>query len=172
MLNYGMSGAGNPLQLTMEMIKIATGLDIVAVPYKADAPIMAALVSGEVQVAVVPLQAARALVESGQVRALAVTGMRRVSAFPDVPTIAEAIGSFESSSWQAWFVPAATPPSIVEFLQRQAATALAAPDVRERLREWVNEPVGNRPDEFAAFFHAEVAKFSRVVKEAHIPLQE
>src|SRR5262249_5374438 len=86
-LNYGMSGAGNPLHLTMEMIKVAAGLDIVGVPYKADAPIMAALISGEVQVAVVPLSIARPLVENGQIRPLAVTGARRSVVLPDVPTI-------------------------------------------------------------------------------------
>jgi tripartite-type tricarboxylate transporter receptor subunit TctC len=171
-LNYGMSGVGNPLHLTMEMLKIATGIDIVAVPYKGDAPIMAALIAGEVQVAVVPLAIARPLVVGGQIRALAVTGTRRSGVLPDVPTISEAVPGFESSSWQGWFAPAKTPQGIVEFIQGETAKALAAPEVRERLREWVNEPVGSRPEEFDVFFRAEVAKFSRVVKEAKIPVQE
>jgi tripartite-type tricarboxylate transporter receptor subunit TctC len=171
-LNYGMSGVGNPLHLTMEMLKIATGIDIVGVPYKGDAPIMAALIAGEVQVAVVPLAIARTLVAGGQIRALAVTGTRRSGVLPDVPTISEAVPGFESSSWQGWFAPAKTPQGIVEFIQGETAKALAAAEVRERLREWVNEPVGSRPEEFEIFFRAEVAKFSRVVKEAKIPVQE
>jgi tripartite-type tricarboxylate transporter receptor subunit TctC len=171
-LNYGMSGVGNPLHLTMEMFKIATGLDILGVPYRGDAPIMAALVAGEMQVAVVPLAIARPLVEGGQIRALAVTGARRSPVLPDVPTIGETIPGFESSSWQAWFAPARTPREIVEVIQRETAKSLAAPDVRERLREWVNEPVGSRPEEFDAFFRAEVAKFGKVVKDARIPTQE
>jgi tripartite-type tricarboxylate transporter receptor subunit TctC len=171
-LNYGMSGIGNPLQLTMEMLKVATGLDAVAVPYKGDAPIMAALIAGEVQVAVVPLSIARPLIEANQIRPLAVTGVRRSSVLPDVPTIAETIPGFESSSWQGWFAPAKTPPEIVGFIQRETAKALTAPDLRERLRGWVNEPVGSSPEEFDAFFRAEVAKFARVVKDAHVPLQE
>jgi tripartite-type tricarboxylate transporter receptor subunit TctC len=171
-LNYGMSGVGNPLHLTMEMFKIATGLDIQGVPYRGDAPIMAALVAGEMQVAVVPLAIARPLVEGGQIRALAVTGAKRSPVLPDVPTISETIPGFESSSWQAWFAPARTPREIVEVIQRETAKSLAAPDVRERLREWVNEPVGSRPEEFDAFFRAEVAKFGKVVKDARIPTQE
>jgi tripartite-type tricarboxylate transporter receptor subunit TctC len=171
-LNYGMSGAGNPLHLTMEMIKVAAGLDIVGVPYKADAPIMAALISGEVHVAVVPLSMARPLVENGQIRALGVTGTRRSVVLPDVPTISETVGHFESSSWQGWFAPAKTPRGIVDLLAAEAAKALATPEVRERLREWVNEPVGSTPAEFETFFRAEVAKFARVVNEAHIPLQD
>jgi tripartite-type tricarboxylate transporter receptor subunit TctC len=171
-LNYGMSGAGNPLHLTMEMIKVAAGLDIVGVPYKADAPIMAALISGEVHVAVVPLSMARPLVENGQIRALAVTGVHRSGVLPDVPTISETVGRFESSSWQGWFAPAKTPRSIVDLLAAEAAKALATSEVRERLREWVNEPVGSTPTEFDTFFRAEVAKFARVVNEAHIPLQD
>jgi tripartite-type tricarboxylate transporter receptor subunit TctC len=171
-LNYGMSGIGNPLQLTMEMLKVATGLDAVAVPYKGDAPIMAALIAGEVQVAVVPLSIARPLIEANQIRPLAVTGVRRSSVLPDVPTIAETIPGFESSSWQGWFAPAKTPPEIVGFIQRETAKALTALDVRERLRGWVNEPVGSSPEAFDAFFRAEVAKFARVVKDAHVPLQE
>jgi tripartite-type tricarboxylate transporter receptor subunit TctC len=171
-LNYGMSGVGNPLHLTMEMFKIATALDILGVPYRGDAPIIAALITGEMQVAVVPLSIARPFIASGQIRALAVTGVKRSVVLPDVPTIGETVPGFESSSWQAWFAPARTPRDIVEVIHRETAKSLAAPDVLERLREWVNEPVGSRPEEFDAFFRAEVAKFGRVVKDARIPTQE
>ena len=171
-LNYGMSGVGNPLHLTMEMLKVATGIDIQAVPYRGDAPIMTALVAGEVQVAIVPLAIARPLIESGQIRALAVTRAQRSAVLPDVPTIGETVPGFESTSWQGWFAPAKTPREIVELVQSGVAKALQVPDVLERLRTWTNEPVGSRPEEFGAYFKAEVAKFKKVVKEANIPLQE
>ena len=171
-LNYGMSGVGNPLHLTMEMLKVATGIDIQAVPYRGDAPIMTALVAGEVQVAIVPLAIARPLIESGQIRALAVTRAQRSAVLPDVPTIGETVPGFESTSWQGWFAPAKTPREIVELVQAGVAKALQVSDVLERLRTWTNEPVGSRPEEFGAYFNAEVAKFKKVVKEANIPLQE
>jgi tripartite-type tricarboxylate transporter receptor subunit TctC len=171
-LNYGMTGVGNPLHLTMEMFKTAAGVDIQPVPYKGDAAIFPALITGEVQVAVVPMATTLPHVAAGTLRALAVAGAKRSAALPDVPTVAEAgLPGFESSSWQGWFVPANTPREIVGTIQHAAKTALAAPDVLERLRVTGNEAVGSTPEEFDARFKADLAKFAKIVKEAHIPQQ-
>ena len=106
-LNYGSSGVGNPLHLTMEMFKHAAGIEIVAIPYKSDAEINTSLISGDMQVAVVPLATARQLIEDGQLRALGVTGARRATVTPDIPTVAESgVPGFESASWQGFFVAA------------------------------------------------------------------
>ena len=119
-LNYGMTGVGNPLHLTMEMFKTEAGVDIQAVPYRGDAAIFPALITGEVQVAVVPLATSLAACRRpGSVRALAVGGAKRSAALPDVPTVAESgLAGFESTSWQGWFVPANTPREIVGVIQR------------------------------------------------------
>jgi tripartite-type tricarboxylate transporter receptor subunit TctC len=85
-MNYGSTGAGNPLHLTMEMVKIAAGIDLQAVPYRGDAPLHAALIAGDVDVAVVPMATARPHIDGGRVRALAITGAQRSPALPDVPT--------------------------------------------------------------------------------------
>ena len=172
-LNYGSSGIGNPLHLTMEMFKHAAGVDIVAIPYKSDAEINTALIGGQVQVAVVPLATARQLIEDGQLRALGVTGARRSEVLPNVPTVAEAgVPGFASSSWQGFFVAAKTPHDVVATIQRETAKVLQMPDVRERLRGFAYEPVGSTPEEFGTYFRAEIDKFAKVVKDAHIPVQD
>jgi tripartite-type tricarboxylate transporter receptor subunit TctC len=172
-LNYGMTGIGNPLHLTVEMFKHAAGIELQAVPYRGDAPLNTALIAGEVHLAVVPFATAKPHVEAGRLRALAIPGAKRSPALPQVPTIAESgLPGFESSSWQGWFVPANTPGEIVALIQREAAKALNAPDVRERLEATANEVVGSTPEAFAAVFKNDLAKFAKVVKDAKIPLQD
>jgi tripartite-type tricarboxylate transporter receptor subunit TctC len=172
-LNYGSSGVGNPLHLTMEMIKFAAGIEIVPVPSRGDAQINAALMGGEVEVAVVPLATSLPLIAAGKLRALGVTSAQRSAALPDVPTIAESgVPGFASSSWQGFFLPARTPPDIVALIQRETAKALQAPDLRARLAALTYEPVGSMPAEFDAFFKSELERFAGVVKQAHIPPQD
>jgi tripartite-type tricarboxylate transporter receptor subunit TctC len=170
-LNYGSSGVGNPLHLTMEMFKHAAGIEIVAIPYKSDAEINASLISGDTQVAVVPLATARQLIEDGQLRALGVTGGRRATVTPAIPTVAESgVPGFESASWQGFFVAGKTPHDVVAIIQRETAKVLQMPDVTERLRGYAYEPVGSTPEEFGRYFQDEIDKFAKVVKDAHIPM--
>jgi tripartite-type tricarboxylate transporter receptor subunit TctC len=172
-LNYGSSGVGNPLHLTMEMIKADAGIEIEPVPYRGDAQINTALMAGEVDVAVVPLATSLPLIAAGRLRALGVTSPHRAAALPDVPTIAESgVAGFASTSWQGLFVPGRTPRDIVELIQRDTARVLQAPDVRARLKALSYEPVGSTPPEFAAYFKSELARFADVVRQAHIPPQD
>jgi tripartite-type tricarboxylate transporter receptor subunit TctC len=172
-LNYGSSGVGNPLHLTMEMIKFAAGIAIEPVPYRGDAQINTALMAGEVQVAVVPLATSLPLIAAGKLRALGVTGARRAAALPGVPTIAESgVPGFASTSWQGFFVPARTPREVVDRIQRETAQVLQASDLRERLAALTYEPVGSTPPDFEAYFTSELARFAGVVKQAHIPPQD
>jgi tripartite-type tricarboxylate transporter receptor subunit TctC len=171
-LNYGMTGVGNSLHLTMEMFKRAAGIDLQAIPYRGDAPLNTALLAGEVDVAIVPLATIVPLIESGRVRALAVNSAQRSHVLPDVPTVAEdAIPGFEAAGWQGWFVPAGTPREVMALIQREAAKAINAPDMQERLKAMGNDPVGSTSAEFEAKFKADLAKFAKVVKEANIPAQ-
>src|SRR2546423_93088 len=172
-LNYGMTGVGNSLHLTMEMLKRAAGIDIQAIPYRGDALLNPALIAGEVDVAIVPIATAVPLIEGGQLRALAINSAQRSPVLPSVPSVAEdAIPGFEASGWQGYFVPARTPREIIALIQREAAKALAAPDLQARLKAIGNEPVGSTPEEFTAKFRDDLAKFARVVKDAQIPLQD
>jgi tripartite-type tricarboxylate transporter receptor subunit TctC len=171
-LNYGMTGVGNSLHLTMEMFKRAAGIDLQAIPYRGDAPLNTALIAGEVDVAIVPIATIVPLIEAGRVRALAVNSAQRSHVLPDVPTVAEdAIPGFEAAGWQGWFVPAGTPREVVATIQREAAKAINAPDMQERLKAMGNDPVGSTSAEFEAKFKADLAKFAKVVKEANIPAQ-
>jgi tripartite-type tricarboxylate transporter receptor subunit TctC len=171
-LNYGSTGIGNPLHLSMELLKRETGVDIANVPYKGDAPLNTALISGEVDLAVVPIATGRVNVDNKLVKGLAVTSASRAKALPDLPTVAEqGVQGFDMGSWQGFFVPAKTPNEIVQKLYQATKTALEAPDVRERLAKFVAEPVGSSPEAFAKKFNDDVAKYARIVKEAKIPLQ-
>jgi tripartite-type tricarboxylate transporter receptor subunit TctC len=171
-LNYGSSGVGNPLHLTMEMFKHAAGVDIVAIPYKSDGEINNALMSGDVQAAVVPLATARTLIEAGKIRGLAVTGAKRAEVAPEIPTVAESgVPGFASSSWQGFFVAAKTPHEVVVKIQQETAKVLHLPDVAERLRSFAYEPVGSTTEEFSTFFQGEIDKFAKVIKDANIPMQ-
>ena len=172
-LNYGSTGIGNPLHLTMELFKLSAGIDLVAVPYQGDAPLNTALMSGQVEVAVVPFSTALPLIKAGKLRALAIASARRSAALPDVPTIAEAaLPGFESNSWQGFFVPAKTPRDVVDAIQRETARALNVPEVRERLVSLGVEPMGSTPSEFEARFRSDLAKFAKIIKDAHIPVQD
>jgi tripartite-type tricarboxylate transporter receptor subunit TctC len=172
-LNYGMTGVGNSLHLTMEMFKRAAGIEIQAIPYRGDAPLATALIAGEVDVAIVPLATIIPHIESGLIRALAVNSAARSSLLPDVPTMAEdAIPGFEAAGWQGYFVPARTPRDVVAVIQRETAKVLAPGDMQERLRAMGNDPVGSTPEAFAAKFKDDLAKFAKVVADARIPAQD
>jgi tripartite-type tricarboxylate transporter receptor subunit TctC len=171
-LNYGMTGVGNSLHLTMEMFKRAARIDIQAIPYRGDAPLNTALVAGEIDVAVVPLAAIVPHIQSGAIRALAVSSARRSALLPDVPTLSEdAVPGFEASGWQGWFVPAKTPPEVVAAIHREVAKIVGDPAMAKRLLAMGNEPVGSSPDVFAAKFRDDVVRFAKIIKEAGIPLQ-
>jgi tripartite-type tricarboxylate transporter receptor subunit TctC len=172
-LTYGSTGVGNPLHLTMEMLKHATGIAVTAVPYRGDAPLLTALVAGEVPMAITPLATTRPHVAAGTLRALAVTGDARSPALPDVPTVAEqGVAGFASSSWQGFFVPAHTPREIVAVIQQETRKALDTADVRDRLKTFGAEPVGSTPEEFERRFRADIARFAQIVREARIPQQD
>lgn len=172
-LNYGSSGAGGTPHLAAEQFKSLTGTDIVQVPYKGVAPMNVALLSNEAQVIFTPLVDAQQHMKAGKMRALAVTGKARSPLMPDVPTLAEAgLRDWELPNWIGLFAPAGTPAEIVTKLHAELARILAMPEIRERIISMGNEIVGSTPEEFAASYKADMAKFARIIKDARIPLQD
>jgi tripartite-type tricarboxylate transporter receptor subunit TctC len=169
-MNYGSSGLGAPLHLLTEQFKHSAGLDIAHIPYRGDAPMFTALLSGDVQIGFMPAGTGVPQVKNGQVKGLAVTGQKRSPALPDVPTFLEAgVKGLEADSWYGLFVPAGTPRDIVMRLNREMIEVLKAPDVVERLRSAGNEPVGGTPEQLDAVYRADIDRFAKVIADAKIP---
>ncbi|WP_270933361.1 Bug family tripartite tricarboxylate transporter substrate binding protein [Falsiroseomonas oryzae] len=169
-LNYGSGGAGTTTHLAAEMLKHMAGLDIVHVPFRAPTAATVALAGGQVQVMVDTLVATRALVREGKLRMLAVTSPTRLPEFPELPAVAEFLPGFELNGWTGLFVPAGTPPALVERLDNAARAVLAEGPTMQRVEAAgaVAAPLG--PDEFAAFIRAEIARWTTVVRAADIRL--
>jgi tripartite-type tricarboxylate transporter receptor subunit TctC len=169
-LNFGSSGPGSTLHVFAEMFNSIAGIKMVHIPYRGDAPMITALISGDIQLAFLPQANGIANVQSDQIRGLGVTGTKRMSALPNVPTAQEqGFKGLEVGSWIGMFVPAGTPPDIVNTIQQALAKSLADPKVREVLVPTGQEPVGDAPEAFAAAFKADIARYAKVVDEAKIP---
>jgi tripartite-type tricarboxylate transporter receptor subunit TctC len=170
-LNYGSSGVGAPLHLQAEIFKhVAGGLQIMHIPYRGDAPLLTALLSGDVHIAFMPQSTGSKQVEGGQIKGLGVTGRKRWPSIPDVPTMMESgINGMEDGSWYGLFVPVGTSPQIVQTLQQAMVKTLADPEVSARIRSTGQEPVGSPTADFQAFFKSEVDRFARVIEAAKIP---
>ncbi len=138
---------------------------MVHVPYRGAGPYITALLTGEINLVFSDSVAALEQVRAGKLRPLAVTSAHRLATLPNVPTIIEAgLADFESTIWVGVVAPAGTPSAIVKKLQTELARALQLPDIRERMSRLAAEPVGNTPEEFAAFLRAEAARWGAVVK--------
>jgi tripartite-type tricarboxylate transporter receptor subunit TctC len=169
-LNYGSSGSGATIHLATELFRISTGIDIVHVPYKGEAPAYTALLANEVQLTVGPVSGLLPHIKAGRLRALGVSSSTRAPAMPEVPTIAEAgAPGYEFSSWFGLFAPAGTPREIIARLHVEAAKAMALPEVRDRLPAMGNEAVGSTPEQFAAKYKSDIAQYAAVVKAAGVP---
>jgi len=144
-------------------------LRMVHVPYKGGGPAMTDLMGGQVQALFSSVFVAAPQVKAGKIRALAVSSERRSALLPQVPTFAEAgYPGFVMASWSGLFVPAGTPPAIIQRLHGDFAKALRAPDVQARLAELATEAVAMPPAEFAAVLRAEYDKFGKLIRELGI----
>lgn len=168
-LTYASAGNGTTVHLAAELFNAMAGADIMHVPYKGSAPAVTDLMGGQVDVMFDSLSSAKPYVDSGKLKALAVTTAKRSSAFPNVPTVAESgIPHYELSGWYAVFVPGKTPKAIVDRLNTELVKALKDPDVRARFALIGAEPVGSSPQELAATLKAETARWAGIVRERNI----
>ena len=172
-MNYGSTGVGNALHLTMELVMIETGINLQMVPFTGDAPLFNTLISGEIHAALVPTTTARGHVESGAIRAIAMTTAKRVATWPDTPTIAEqGLPDFAVSGWLGLFAPSGTPREIVDALARESKVAIASPDTQKALVALTLDPLATTPEEFEKIYQSDRAKFQKIIKDARIPLQD
>jgi tripartite-type tricarboxylate transporter receptor subunit TctC len=168
-LNYASAGTGNATHLAGELFRILTGVNIVHVPYKGSGPAITELLGGQVELMFGNLTAVLPDVQSGKLRALAVTGPKRSAATPSLPTVAEAgVPGYEVTSWFGVLVPARTPGDIVKKLNSDFVRVVRTNEVKDRLATQGAEPVGSTPDEFAAHIRAELARWGKVIKAAGI----
>jgi tripartite-type tricarboxylate transporter receptor subunit TctC len=164
-LNYASGGTGTTTHLGPELFKLATGVNIVHVPYKGTGQALTDVISGQVQMMMSSALPAIPHVKAGRLRGLGVTSAKRAAAYPELPTLSEAgVPGFETTSWHGMLVPAKTPPAIVRRVHAELVKALSAPDVKEKFAGLGMEVVANRPDEFAAYIKSENVKWTKVIK--------
>ena len=168
-LNFGSAGIGSQVHLAAENFSNAAGIDMNHVPYKGEAPAYTDLMGSQTQMMVGNFATASALLGSGRLRALAVTGKERSPQLPDVPTVSESgLPGFENYGWFGLFAPAGTPSAVIAKVQRDTATVLAETDIKTTLYAQGMTPVGNTSAEFAKAMDAEFANWGTVVKNRKI----
>ena len=171
-LSFGSPGIGSSVHISGEVFKLATGIDMVHVPYRGGGPALADLVAGQIPMMFGNASSTLPHVRNGSVRPLAVTSARRLPFVPELPTIAEAaIPGFEVVEWYAFFGPAGMPEEAVQRLNREIMAIVGTLEGRQRLLDLGAIVTGGTPEEFGAFLRREHEKIARIVREARIPME-
>jgi tripartite-type tricarboxylate transporter receptor subunit TctC len=170
-VNMGSAGIGATGHLAGELLQMMTGIKLVHVPYRGNAPALTDLISGQLQIVFPSSASSIEHVKTGQVRGLAVTGSTRLDALPDLPTVADFVPGYEASSLYGIGVPRNTPAEIIDRLNKEVNAALADSKMRARLADVGNTPFGGSPAEFGKLIADETAKWSKVVQFAGIKPQ-
>jgi tripartite-type tricarboxylate transporter receptor subunit TctC len=169
--SYASSGNGTPLHLSGELFKTLAGVDMVHVPYKGAGPALVDVIAGHVPIMFDNLPPSLEQIRAGKLRGLAVTTATRSPALPDLPTIAEAgVPGYEAKNWYGILAPAATPPAVVEKLNRQINDILRAPDFVEAVAKQGAEAEGGTSSEFKQYLQSEIAKWTKVIRSAGVQL--
>ena len=172
-INYGSAGNGSGNHLTTEVFKHAAGIDVQHIPYKGGVAVMTDLVGGQVTFVFAVLPTAYPYITSGKLRALGVSSLQRSAALPDVPTVAESgYPGFSVAEWLGIFVPAGTPPAIVERLNNAATRALQHPEVQTRLKALGAEIIGGQPGNMDKYLRSEIANWTRLAQQVKFEVTE
>jgi tripartite-type tricarboxylate transporter receptor subunit TctC len=170
-MNYASWGTGGAAHMAGELFKMATGTDMVHIPYKGSAPAITDMMGGQVSLLFDTITSSLPFARSGKLKGLAVTGPKRTASAPDIPTVAETYPGFEVTVWQGIGAPAQTPRSVVNQLNAALCKIVGIPAVRDKFIGLGADPVCNTPEEFAAHIAKEIDKWAGVVKRAKIPME-
>ncbi len=166
-LNYASSGTGTAGHLAGELFKGLAGVSYQHIPYKGGGPAVIDVLSGQVQFMFATAASVIPHTRTARLRALAVTSAQRSPSVPELPTVAEAgIAGFEALTWHGLVVPAATPAPVIARINTEMNAALASSELKDRLARQGVEARGGKPEEFAAFLHAEIPKWTKVVRDS------
>ncbi len=171
-LNFGSSGNGGGPHLAGELFNLMAKTKMTHIPYKGASGSILDLLSGRIQVVFATMPSVMSHLRANKLRGVAVTSLERSALVPELPTISETgLKGFQSGTWQGIFVPRGTPEPVIRLLNREIVAIVKLPDIRKRFEMEGGVPVGNTPQEFALWLHAEIAKWARVVKAANITLE-
>ena len=168
-INFGTGGLGTTPHMTAELFQYVAGIKMVHVAYRGEAPAINDLLAGQIPLMFANLSAVMGNLKAGTVRALAVTGAHRSPSAPDIPTVAEAaLPGFEAETWWGIVAPAGTPQAVLAKLNAAARKALADDDTKKRFADLGMTNGGSSPEELDAYIKSEIAKWSKVIKDANI----
>jgi tripartite-type tricarboxylate transporter receptor subunit TctC len=171
-LSYGTPGIGTSPHLSMELLKSMAGIDLQHVPYRGTAAAVTDVIGGQIAVTFANALTAKPQVDAGRVRALAVSGPKRIEALPAVPPVAEAgVPGYEAMQWYGVVVPTGAPAPVIARLNVEAVKALQSDEMKVKLALDGAQPVGSTPAEFAALIRSELEKWTRVARAARIEPQ-
>ena len=170
-VNMSSAGIGSTGHLAGEFFKMIAGVEFTHVPYRGNAPALADLLGGQVQLLFASLSSSIEYIRTGKVRGLAITSATRSEAAPDLPTVAEFFPGYEVSSWYGLCAPAGTPAPVLDKVHADLTAVLHLPELQQRFKDMVIEVAPTSREEFAQFIRAETARWARVIKEAGIPQQ-
>jgi tripartite-type tricarboxylate transporter receptor subunit TctC len=172
-LSFGSYGTGSSNHLVAELLNTMAGIETNHIPYRGSAPMMTDLIGGRIQFAFDGIAVTLGYIRGNTIRLLGVSTSKRSPVLPDEPTIAEsAVPGFESSVWFGLFAPAGTPKAVVDLLNSKVNAALAPPEVREGFLKVGNEPAGGGPDVLAAKVQTELQKWTTIVREKNIRIEQ
>jgi tripartite-type tricarboxylate transporter receptor subunit TctC len=169
-ITFGSAGFGTQTHLAAENFLYSTKIEATHVPYKGEGPALSDLAGGQIQLLTPNLSAAIGFVNSGRIRALAVTSKERSPQLPNVPAVAETVPGFENLGWFGLVAPAGTPPAIIKKVYEDTVKVLQSAEVKKRFSELGMAPVGNTPAQFTQAMKEESARWAKVVRERKLQL--